>query len=52
MNQYFKSEGQCQGHKISIFEIVEKLEFLVNLNQFLVKYCRRLQENKYYGNRE
>ena len=41
MNQYFKSEGQCQGHKISIFEIVEKHGFSVNLNQFLIKYCRR-----------
>ena len=41
MDQYFKSEGQCQGHKIYIFEIVEKHRFSVNLNQFLVKYCRR-----------
>ena len=23
MGQHFKSKGQCQGHKISIFEIVE-----------------------------
>ena len=29
---YFKSEGQCQGHKISFFEIVEKLEFLAILS--------------------
>ena len=35
MDQYFKSEGQCQGHKITIFEIVEKHGFSVNLNQFL-----------------
>ena len=41
IDQYFKSEGQCQGHKISIFEIVEKHGFSVNLNQILVKYCRR-----------
>ena len=41
MDQYFISEGQCQGHKIFIFEIVEKHGFSVNLNQFLVKYCRR-----------
>ena len=41
MDQYYKSEGQCQGHKISIFKIVEKHGFSVNLNQFLVKYCRR-----------
>ena len=41
MDQFFKSEGQCQGHKISIFKIVEKHVFSVNLNQFLVKYCRR-----------
>ena len=34
MDQYFKSEGQCQGHKISIFKIVEKHGFSVNLNQF------------------
>ena len=40
MDQYFKSEGQCQGHKISIFEIVEKHGFSINLNPFLVKYCR------------
>ena len=41
LDQYFKSEGQCQGHKISIFKFVEKHGFSVNLNQFLVKYCRR-----------
>ena len=41
MDQYFKSEGQCQGHKISILEIVKKHGFSVNLYQFWVKYCRR-----------
>ena len=34
MDQYLKSEGQCQGHEISIFEIVEKHGFSVNSNQF------------------
>ena len=34
MDQYLKSEGQCQGHEISIFDIVEKHGFSVNSNQF------------------
>ena len=35
MDQYFESEGQCQGQKKSLYsEIVEKQGFSVNLKQF------------------
>ena len=34
MDQQFKAESQCQGHKISIFIIVENHGFSAILNQF------------------
>ena len=35
MDQEFKSEGQCQGHKISIFKKSRKTGILADLNRSL-----------------
>ena len=34
MDREFKSEGQCQGHKISIFKKSRKTWILADLNRY------------------
>ena len=47
MDQQFKSEGQCQGQKISIYVIVEKHGFsAIILNQVLVSIAEDYEKIK------
>ena len=45
MDQEFKSKGQCQGHKISIFKNDEKQGFLADLNRYLEVIAEGKREN-------